>query len=142
MSATQARIEAVPTQLVLGGDAGRRLDVLHGLLARRVAGEPWAVLRAATSFSAGAVTSAAPGLVVAVAPASCPCCTGQLAFRVALNRLLRSARPQRLLVELGHHRHDATALEALAGSAYQGVLRLDQVIDLDAGTQGAGAPGQ
>ena len=63
-------------------------------------------------------------------------------FRVVLNRLLRRARPQALVVELAPHEgsaQGATLLEMLAGEAFRPVLSIEQVIDLDAGGFAPGA---
>ncbi|SEQ34302.1 GTPase, G3E family [Ectothiorhodospira magna] len=88
--------------------AGKTTTVLH-LLGRRPAHERWAVL--VNEFGEvsidGALVSSAGGDSVAVREVSggCICCTGAMSLRVALTRLLRQIRPDRLLLEptgLGH----------------------------------------
>ncbi|EHQ52286.1 CobW family protein [Ectothiorhodospira sp. PHS-1] len=88
--------------------AGKTTTVLH-LLGRRPAHERWAVL--VNEFGEvgidGALVSSAGGDSVAVREVSggCVCCTGAMSLRVALTRLLRQIRPDRLLLEptgLGH----------------------------------------
>lgn len=40
-----------------------------------------------------------------LAPVGCPCCTGRVETQIALARLLRDARPGRVLLELADVRH-------------------------------------
>lgn len=48
--------------------------------------------------------AARPGWATLV-PAGCPCCTGRLETQIALARLLRNARPKRVLLELADEQH-------------------------------------
>ncbi len=135
---TSTRIEAVRTMIVCGGTAPTRLAVLRALLARRPEAEPWAILRATGGLGLSLAIEPAPGLVVEAGPAVCPGCSGSMPLRVVLNRLLRRSRPQCLVVELAHPRHEhsapaASILDILAGDAFHPVLSIEQVIDLDAG---------
>lgn len=60
-----------------------------------------------------AAIAAAPGVTVAEVDPGCICCTSVVSMRVALTRLLREARPQRLYVELAEGTHLRDALRTL-----------------------------
>ena len=57
--------------------------------------------------------AARPGWAT-LAPAGCPCCTGRVETQIALARLLRSAKPGRVLLELKDEQHLAGLQRALA----------------------------
>lgn len=48
-----------------------------------------------------------------LAPVGCPCCTGRVETQIALARLLRGARPGRVLLELADGQHLAALRRAL-----------------------------
>ncbi len=50
----------------------------------------------------------------ALAPRTCPCCTGRVELQVLLARLLRERRPRRILVRLADGGHLAPLERALA----------------------------
>ena len=59
------------------------------------------------------ILAARPGWA-RLAPAGCPCCTGRVETQIALARLLREAKPGRVLLELKDERHLAALQRALA----------------------------
>lgn len=130
---TAARIERVPTLVVTGREPGEALRLVGRLLGARPPGETWAVLA-----TTGGALPAAPGVVIAAAQ-GCPCCTGQVALRVALTRLLRSARPHRLFVELAHDAHLPQALASLRGPWLATALDVQGVVEAPGGTPEAAA---
>lgn len=48
-----------------------------------------------------------------LAPIGCPCCTGRVETQITLTRLLRDARPGRVLLELADEQHLAGLQRAL-----------------------------
>ena len=88
-------LKRLPTHLITGFPGAGKTALLRALLAQRSGDEHWALLLNATSR----VTSG-DGVTVHHLGTECACCTGRVGFRTALVRLLRSARPQRLLIEL------------------------------------------
>ncbi len=48
-----------------------------------------------------------------LAPVGCPCCTGRVETQIALARLLRDPRPERVLLELADEQHLAALQRAL-----------------------------
>jgi len=98
----------IPANLVMGFlGAGKTTAILH-LLDTKPAGETWAVL--VNEFGAVGIDGtviAGQGVFVKEVPGGCMCCAAGLPMQVAVNRLLREARPDRLLIEasgLGHPR--------------------------------------
>ena len=90
----------IPTNLITGRRGSGKSRVIRHLLSQRPAGERWAVL--ANDVDAGSppsVETLNDGVYLSVVADGCICCSGQLGLRVALSRLLREARPQRLLIE-------------------------------------------
>jgi G3E family GTPase len=120
---TTAAIAHVPTLVVTGRRPGEALRLVEQLLEARPPAETWAVLA-----TTGAPAAVAPG-VVATMVQGCPCCTGQVALRVALTRLLRTARPNRLFVELADDAHLPRALAAFRTPWLAAALDLRDVID-------------
>ena len=96
----------IPVTIISGflgvGKTTAILDLLHG----HPKNERWAVL--VNEFGEVGIDGAAlagEGYFVKEVPGGCICCTAQTQMRVALTRLLREAKPQRLIIEptgLGH----------------------------------------
>ncbi|HSN41183.1 MAG TPA: GTP-binding protein [Burkholderiales bacterium] len=112
-----------PVNLITGFLGAGKTTTILGLLATRPAGERWAVLVnefGKVRIDVSTLEDGAGGVVVREV-SGCICCTGQIAMRVVLTRLLRETRPDRLLIEpgLGHlsgiinFLQDAQAMQAL-----------------------------
>lgn len=72
----------------------------------------------------------AQGVFISEVPGGCMCCTAHLPMQVALNTLLRRARPDRLLIEptgLGHPRE---VLGVLTGEFYKETLAIQKIVTL------------
>ena len=100
----------VPTVVVSDTDRVQRHLALMTLLDGRPPGAKWTVFAAdvATLDQMQGYTQ----IDVRLAPAACPCCVGQVAFRVALTRLLRESAPEYLIIELPGGPH-APRIEAM-----------------------------
>ena len=132
----QTRISHVPTHIITGFlGAGKTSAILH-LLKAKPADERWAVLvnefgeiGVDGSLFAGQLGEA-QGVFVSEVPGGCMCCTAHLPMQVALNRLLRRARPDRLLIEptgLGHPREVSAVL---SGEFYKETLSIQKIVTL------------
>lgn len=117
----------IPTVVVSGNDGAAKAALIERLVASHPGGETWAVL--ASTDCAGRL---APRLSVAIARAGggCICCTGQVALRVALTRLLREARPARLIIALDAASHVAESLRTLRSPWLAPVLAVETVIEV------------
>lgn len=99
----QAPLRLVPTNVICGCRGAGKTAAILSLLARKPAGEHWAVLVndvLGTGVRYREVSGpGAKGVSVRSIAGGCICCTARIGLRVALVELLRRARPQRLLVE-------------------------------------------
>ena len=100
MGSPSGRLADIPANVIIGRRGPGKAAFLDALLALRPAGEPWALLR--NDGEKGPGIFAAPdqaGISISQVADGCICCSAQVELRVALTRLLREARPRRLLIE-------------------------------------------
>jgi len=117
---------AVRAVLVTGFLGAGKTTAIRRWIGERPPGERWAVL--VNDFGPLGVDAAAfDGVDVVAVAGGCACCAAAAPLRVALGRLLRRARPQRLVIELSGLGHPSTLVDALreAGGA---ALQVDGVI--------------
>lgn len=88
-------MSGTPTHLITGFPGAGKTSLLRTLLAFRPPQEHWALL-----LNGSSNVASADGITVHSIGNVCACCTGRASFRTAMVRLLRTARPQRLLIEL------------------------------------------
>ena len=122
------------THVVTGATgAGKTTHIAH-MLARRPAGECWAVV---VNDFGKTVLDEAPGVregnVVVREVTGCACCTSQVALRVALVDLLRKARPHRLLIEASSAAEPEALLKVLREPGISQAIDLQPTIRLEPG---------
>jgi G3E family GTPase len=136
MSSNQARIHAVPTNIITGFlGVGKTSAILH-LLKSKPRDERWAVL--VNEFGEIGVDgglfegqySKEEGVFIREVPGGCMCCAAGLPMRVALNQLLGQSRPDRLLIEPTGLGHPKEVLQVLSAQHYQEVLSLQKTLTL------------
>lgn len=116
---TRRRISPAPTNLITGFLGVGKSTAIRGLLERSPADERWAVL--VNELGEVAVDGAAmagaggDGVTIRELPGGCLCCTLGASLKVTLTRLVREARPDRLLIEPTGVGHPARVLDALRG---------------------------
>lgn len=121
----------VPTNLITGFlGSGKTSAIRHLLADHRPAGERWAIL--VNEFGEVGVDAALleDAAHVEELPGGCMCCTLGAPFRVALTRLLRRARPHRLLIEPTGVGHPARVLDVLREQEQAGALELRATVTL------------
>ena len=120
-----------PVNLITGFlGVGKTTALLH-LLATRPEGSRWAVL--VNEFGQVGIDGATltqDGVAVREVPGGCICCTAQLPLRVALTKLIREVRPERLLVEPTGLGHPAGVIDVLRSEDLASALELRNVICL------------
>lgn len=129
-------ILAVPTNVVTGFLGVGKTTAISNLLQKRPAGERWAVL--VNEFGEIGVDGSLlegqgggeGGVYIREVPGGCMCCTAGLPMQIALNQLLRRAKPQRLLIEPTGLGHPAEVLESLSSEHYREVLLLQRTLTL------------
>ena len=136
MSQKSSKILAVPTHIVTGFlGVGKTSTILH-LLKQRPDRERWAVL--VNEFGEIGVDGSLiqehcdhqGGVYVREVPGGCMCCAAGLPMQIALNQLLRRAKPHRLLIEPTGLGHPVEVLQALSAEHYRDVLSIQKVLTL------------
>ena len=132
----------IPTHLIAGPLGAGKTSLIRHLLAHKPAAECWAVLInefGQIGLDQALLTSDQDGVSLAEIPGGCLCCVGGAPFQVGLTRLLRQARPDRLLIEPSGLGHPAELLRQLGEAPWRGVLALQPaVLVLDAPALAAG----
>jgi G3E family GTPase len=126
----------VPTHVITGFLGVGKTTAILNLIQQKPAGERWAILInefGEIGVDGGLVQGQVgddQGVFIREVPGGCMCCAAGLPMQIALNQLLRRARPDRLIIEptgLGHPRE---VLQALAAEHYRDVLSVKKAITL------------
>jgi G3E family GTPase len=123
--------KAIPTNLILGFLGVGKTTAILDLLKSRPEGEVWAVL--VNEFGEVGIDGAllqTDGAFVKEVPGGCMCCVAGLPMQVGLNQLIKTAKPDRLIIEPTGLGHPAQILETLTSEHYATVLELGPVITL------------
>lgn len=132
------KILSVPTNVITGFLGVGKTSAIKHLLQAKPESERWAVL--VNEFGEigidgglfiGAMDSGGEQQVfIREVPGGCMCCASGVPMQIALNQLLKTARPHRLLIEptgLGHPRE---VMEVLNSAQYKQVLKLENTLTL------------
>jgi G3E family GTPase len=136
MLAKRGKLLGVPPNIVTGFLGVGKTTAILKLLEQKPDHERWAVL--VNEFGEIGVdgslvegqSKSDTGLYVKEVPGGCMCCTAGLPMQVALNRLLQTSRPQRLLIEPTGLGHPTEVMQSLAAEHYREVLSLQKVLTL------------
>lgn len=129
-------LEQIPTHLIAGPLGAGKTSLIQALLGQKPAGERWAVL--INEFGQIGLDSALlhrddSGISFAEVAGGCLCCVNGVPFQIGLSRLLRKARPDRLLIEPSGLGHPRQLLQQLRQPPWNQVLALQpSVVVLDA----------
>lgn len=127
---------AIPTNIITGFLGAGKTSAILQLLADKPPKERWAVL--VNEFGEIGVDgslldgqySTLQNVFIREVPGGCMCCTAGVPMQVALNKLLREAKPDRLLIEPTGLGHPKEVLKVLSASHYQDVLSLQKTLTL------------
>ncbi|MBH3342038.1 GTP-binding protein [Pseudomonas mendocina] len=137
-------LSQIPTHLIGGPLGAGKTSLIRHLLAQKPAGERWAVLInefGQIGLDAALLEHDDDGIVLTEVAGGCLCCVNGAPFQVGLGRLLRKARPDRLLIEPSGLGHPAQLLAQLSQPPWVGVLAVQPaLLVLDAATLAAGQP--
>ncbi|MCY1334033.1 Zinc-binding GTPase YeiR [compost metagenome] len=135
-------LEHIPTHLIAGPLGAGKTSLIRDLLAQRPADERWAVLInefGQIGLDAALLAGEGDGVQLAEVAGGCLCCVNGAPFQVGLGRLLRRARPQRLLIEPSGLGHPAELLRQLREPPWDRVLAVQPtLLVLDAAALSAG----
>lgn len=121
----------VPANLITGFLGVGKTTAIRSLLARKPADEVWAVL--VNEFGDIGIDGAAVGGEsdrVRMVPGGCICCVGNVAMGVALTDLIRTQRPDRILIEPTGLGHPAGILDLLREAEQAGQIALRATVCL------------
>lgn len=122
---------AIPTNIITGFlGVGKTTAILH-LLRHKPEGEVWSVL--VNEFGEigidGAMLKSANAHVREV-PGGCICCVAGLPMKIALNMLIATTKPDRILIEPTGLGHPEEIINTLTGECYDTVLDLRATVTL------------
>ncbi|WP_372868311.1 GTP-binding protein, partial [Pseudomonas sp.] len=136
-------LKNIPPHLIAGPLGAGKTSLIRNLLAQRPAAERWAVLInefGLIGLDAALLSSDADGIAMGEVAGGCLCCVNGVPFQIGLSRLLRKARPDRLLIEPSGLGHPLELLRQLREPPWAGVLAVQPaVLVLDAAALAAGA---
>ncbi|MBG0839666.1 CobW family GTP-binding protein [Ectopseudomonas toyotomiensis] len=137
-------LSQIPTHLIAGPLGAGKTTLIRHLLAQKPAGERWAVLInefGQIGLDAALLEQGDDGIAMAEVAGGCLCCINGAPFQVGLGRLLRKARPDRLLIEPSGLGHPAQLLAQLRQPPWLGVLAVQPALMvLDAAALASGQP--
>ncbi|MGP9823630.1 CobW family GTP-binding protein [Ectopseudomonas khazarica] len=136
----------IPTHLIAGPLGAGKTSLIRHLLAQKPAHERWAVLInefGQIGLDAALLEQGDDAVAMAEVAGGCLCCVNGAPFQVGLGRLLRKARPDRLLIEPSGLGHPAQLLAQLRQPPWLGVLAVQPallVLDAQALAEGQALP--
>jgi G3E family GTPase len=126
----------IPTHVIAGPLGAGKTSLIRNLLAQRPPHERWAVLVnefGLIGLDAALLTTDDDGIALGEVAGGCLCCVNGVPFQVGLSRLLRQAKPHRLLIEPSGLGHPLQLLDQLRATPWAGVLAVQEpVLVLDA----------
>lgn len=135
-------LSQIPSHLIAGPLGAGKTSLIRHLLAQKPAAERWAVLInefGQIGLDAALLERGEDGIALAEVAGGCVCCVNGAPFQVGLGRLLRQARPDRLLIEPSGLGHPAQLLAQLRQPPWRGVLAVQPaLLVLDAAALAAG----
>jgi G3E family GTPase len=136
----------IPTHVIAGPLGAGKTSLIRNLLAQRPPHERWAVLVnefGLIGLDAALLTTDDDGIALGEVAGGCLCCVNGVPFQVGLSRLLRQAKPHRLLIEPSGLGHPLQLLDQLRAPPWDGVLAVQEpvlVLDAQALAAGEGLP--
>ncbi|MHB0766188.1 CobW family GTP-binding protein [Stutzerimonas sp. NM35] len=124
-------LEQIPTHLIAGPLGAGKTSLIRALLAHKPANERWAVLInefGQIGLDAALLQRDDSGVSFAEVAGGCLCCVNGVPFQIGLNRLLRKARPDRLLIEPSGLGHPLQLLQQLRQPPWERVLALQPTV--------------
>lgn len=135
-------LKNIPTHVIAGPLGAGKTSLIRNLLAQRPPVERWAVLInefGLIGLDAALLTADDDGVALGEVAGGCLCCVNGVPFQVGLGRLLRKAKPDRLLIEPSGLGHPLQLLEQLREAPWAEVLAIQEpLLVLDAQALAAG----
>ena len=128
---TARQYSQIPTNIITGFLGVGKTTLIRALLKNKPADQRWAVL--VNEFGEVGIDGAlyeADDIAVKEVAGGCMCCSVGLPSRVALNKLIKTHNPDRILIEPTGLAHPKQVLEMFSGTEYEDVLDMRAVICL------------
>ena len=127
---------SVPTHVITGFLGAGKSSIILQLLKNKPNDQRWAVL--VNEFGEIGVDGSlfagqhktSQGVFIREVPGGCMCCTAGVPMQVALNQLLREAKPDRLFIEPTGLGHPKEVLQTLSEQHFSQVLSLQKTVTL------------
>ena len=116
----------IPALLVTGATGAGKTTYLTRIVARRSAGARWAVL--VNDFGVSRFAGPTDASLHVREVAGCICCSAQVSLRTAIVRLLRDARPERLLIEASAAAHPGSIVSVLHEKGIASAVVLERTV--------------
>lgn len=135
MGETNIKIESIPTNVVTGFLGAGKTSTIMNLLKDKPKTERWAVLvnefgEIGVDGNLLAAQNHDQQVFIREVPGGCMCCAAGVPMQVALNKLLKEAKPDRLLIEPTGLGHPKEILKVLTSEHYTKVLHIQKTITL------------
>lgn len=136
MTRKNEKIIAVPTNVITGFLGVGKTSTISHLLEQKPQHERWAIL--VNEFGEIGIDGSLfkisakkqNNLFIKEVPGGCMCCSSSLSMQIALNKLLKEAKPHRLLIEPTGLGHPHEVLKLLSNQYYRDTLSLEKTITL------------
>jgi len=121
----------IPTNVISGFLGAGKTTAIQYLLKHKPVNEVWAVI--VNEFGQIGIDGALlknDSVEIKEIAGGCLCCVGSQSLSVGLNQIIRTIKPQRIIIEPTGLGHPAKLLESLTGEFYQSVIDLKATINL------------
>lgn len=128
---SEHRKALIPTNIITGFLGVGKTTAIRHLLANKPVEQTWSVL--VNEFGEIGIDGAmlkTPGVNVREVPGGCICCVAGLPMKIALNMLIATTKPHRILIEPTGLGHPAEIIQTLTGEYYDSVLDLRATLTL------------
>lgn len=121
----------IPTNIISGFLGAGKTTAIQFLLKHKPLDEVWAVI--VNEFGQIGIDGALlknDSVEIKEIAGGCLCCVGSQSLNVGLNQIIRTIKPQRIIIEPTGLGHPAKLVESLTGEFYHSVLDLKAIINL------------
>ena len=127
----------IPCNIITGFLGVGKTTTIQALLKNKPASESWAILvnefgqvGLDASLIEGSMEQDSSSVYIKEIPGGCMCCSAGLPMSVALNQLIKEAKPDRLLIEPTGLGHPKEIIKTLTSDNYKGVLTLQNTLTI------------
>ena len=121
----------IPTNIISGFLGSGKTTAIQYLLTQKPIEENWAVIvNEFGKVGIDGVLLKKDAVTIQEIPGGCLCCVGSQALSVGLNKIIRTLKPQRIIIEPTGLGHPLKLAKTLTGEFYESVLDLKAIINL------------